>query len=625
MELSASQAAEIRRADVPVLLIRVSGTGRVLRLTGERTVIGRDPNCDLTLEFEGLGARHLLLQSDANGTEIFHLDGESTLLNGRSVEAAALENGDELRFGPVHAVYLDPRAEIMPPGFQILSLPHSILQERALAESSLRRPGSQDERFGDALIEALRRTPWLLVSGAIHAALYIVLLTLFETEIPPENTKPEIEVDMLAAEDAFAADEEFEPETEVPEDEIEEETPEIEEPQFEEDPRSDPDDTADYEEAPRMETPLSASTGRALGARGGDVIGGRGSLTGGAGERLRNRVRNLKASGLDLVILLDATGSMDAEIDAARRQVGTMIATLGALGIRFRLGVVAFRDEGEEFVTRSVPLTNHVYKAVDFLDGLSASGGGDIPEAVYDAFDVATHMRFASTAEKVLVLVGDAPPKPAKSDRLMRMVDRFHSRGGHVHTIYSETDSWAANWSRAKEVFSKIAQRGGGTTVELTNERRLIEDITRITLDSKDPAEVRKLFERLENGPRVQRIRRRLEQHDASFVAKFLRRKPLDPLIPLEVMRKNHEAFLGAYLEVLRDREVPLENRWLVTVLLRRLVAHIGTYHGLPDRARIAMKRFDPEEPRARQKRLLDELTRSLYDSGLLTAEARDR
>ena len=145
---------------------------------------------------------------------------------------------------------------------------------------------------------------------------------------------------------------------------------------------------------------------------GNDQLGRGTGLPRGAGDDLKRKVRNLQASGLDVVVLLDATGSMDSEIEAAKNHVGLMIATLQALGIEFRLGVVAFRDRGEDYIVKSESLTSRLYKSVDFLDSLSAAGGGDTPEAVLDAFQAAIKMRFSRKAEKILILVGDAPPKP---------------------------------------------------------------------------------------------------------------------------------------------------------------------------------------------------------------------
>ena len=207
---------------------------------------------------------------------------------------------------------------------------------------------------------------------------------------------------------------------------------------------------------------------------------------------------------------------------------------------------------------------------------------------------------------------------PKQSLPSLRLVSRFAKKGGHVHTIYTNSDPWGSSWNGAKELFVSIAEKGHGKSVELKDERRLIEDIVRVTLGTESREEVRKLFQTLDEGHRVDRIRRRLRKHDARFVKTFLKKTPLDSQIPLEIIRHNHENFLVAYLDILRDDKVKIENRWLTTVLLRRLLRHIGKYHALPQEAQTAVSSFHPELTKSKQKRLLDNLAQSLYDTGLL-------
>ena len=68
-----------------------------------------------------------------------------------------------------------------------------------------------------------------------------------------------------------------------------------------------------------------------------------------------------------------------------------------------RIGVVAYKDRGERYVTRDFPLRPmegaEVGQILDFVRGLEASGGGDDPEPVDLALKVAIDMPWRADAQ----------------------------------------------------------------------------------------------------------------------------------------------------------------------------------------------------------------------------------
>lgn len=118
---------------------------------------------------------------------------------------------------------------------------------------------------------------------------------------------------------------------------------------------------------------------------------------------------------LDVVFVLDTTGSMGSEIREVQERVGQLAESLAEVraGERLRYGVVAFRDRGDEYVTRTSPLTADLAATRGFLDALSADGGGDGPEAVVAALAAALGEIAwdpAAGTERQIFLIGDAPP-----------------------------------------------------------------------------------------------------------------------------------------------------------------------------------------------------------------------
>ncbi|MGE4244109.1 VWA domain-containing protein [Ramlibacter sp.] len=118
---------------------------------------------------------------------------------------------------------------------------------------------------------------------------------------------------------------------------------------------------------------------------------------------------------LDLVFLIDATGSMADEIDKLKATLRTIVAEVSALPSRpdLCLGLVAYRDRGDAFLVRTHDFTDDVG---GFLSGalipLRAAGGGDYPEAMNEALHETVHELSwrGDGATRMVVLLADAPP-----------------------------------------------------------------------------------------------------------------------------------------------------------------------------------------------------------------------
>ena len=82
-------------------------------------------------------------------------------------------------------------------------------------------------------------------------------------------------------------------------------------------------------------------------------------------------------------------------------------------GVPIRVGLVAYRDRGDEYVTRRVDLTEDLDAVWAQLRELRADGGGDTPESVNEALhEAVTKLSWSSgpNVYRVVFLVGDAPP-----------------------------------------------------------------------------------------------------------------------------------------------------------------------------------------------------------------------
>lgn len=121
------------------------------------------------------------------------------------------------------------------------------------------------------------------------------------------------------------------------------------------------------------------------------------------------------AAGLDVVFLLDTTGSMGGELSEAKDRSRQLAEALQAQRVnqRVRLGVVAFRDQGDAYVTTRSPLSERADDTFTFLASLTAEGGGDGPEDVLAGLATALddmNWDQAGDVERQIFLIGDAPP-----------------------------------------------------------------------------------------------------------------------------------------------------------------------------------------------------------------------
>ena len=140
---------------------------------------------------------------------------------------------------------------------------------------------------------------------------------------------------------------------------------------------------------------------------------------------IRDVLEKEKGKTLDLVICIDTTSSMKKYIDATRQKLIPMLEDILNYFPSFRIGMVLFKDYYDDYLTRIVPFTNNFTRFQRDLNAIRVQGGGDIPEAVYEALHEGT-TRFTWEAQaRIMILIGDAPPHPRPRGKITKaMVDR---------------------------------------------------------------------------------------------------------------------------------------------------------------------------------------------------------
>ena len=173
---------------------------------------------------------------------------------------------------------------------------------------------------------------------------------------------------------------------------------------------------------------------------------------------------------VDVLFLLDATGSMGDEIDRLKSTVDSVAERLAALPSApdLRLGMTLYRDEGDTFVTSTFDLTADVAAFRTALAGVVADGGGDYPEALDEGLAealAAPSWRDPASTVQLVFVVADAPPQVGRqvTTPYPAAVKDAVGRGIKVFPVASSgTDD------QAEAVFRQIAQATGGRLVFLS-------------------------------------------------------------------------------------------------------------------------------------------------------------
>jgi len=191
-------------------------------------------------------------------------------------------------------------------------------------------------------------------------------------------------------------------------------------------------------------------------------------------------VAKLKKVGLNVVFAFDSTGSMDLVIKQTQEQIDYLMEIIFDLVPKARIGLVTYRDRGEAYITKSLPLTNNRRRIREWLYKIRANGGGDAPEAVDKALKVAFNkMPWQRRAKRIVLLFGDAEPHPHTFSAVLRSVKQFRDKGGTVSTIVTDVGG------PATAPFEEIAEAGGGENYPIGSSKEIVKRLLVLAFGSR--------------------------------------------------------------------------------------------------------------------------------------------
>ncbi len=215
----------------------------------------------------------------------------------------------------------------------------------------------------------------------------------------------------------------------------------------------------------------------------------------GAGEKFSGSfardIQGVRKIGLDVVFIFDATSSMAQFLRQVKIKIANLVMSFKTLVPATRIGLVAYRDRGDDFVTKSYPLTHKTQQLQQFLNGLDPVGGGDRAEAVDEGLRVALNeFNWDKNSKKIILIIGDAPPHPQDMQKTIAMVEKFRSQmGGTVATLDTSVQASQINGAGISRAvlpeFTLLAEAGGGESARMVDEEKVIKQMVVLTFGAK--------------------------------------------------------------------------------------------------------------------------------------------
>ncbi len=130
--------------------------------------------------------------------------------------------------------------------------------------------------------------------------------------------------------------------------------------------------------------------------------------------KLPDRAAKAETKGMNIVFIIDTTGSMDTYIEGVQGKAIEFSNILKDKGIDFQLGLIGFGDLLEKEKPSVYKFTQDVTKFQKRVKKIPRTYGGDIPESSLDALETGIELvnksKLDATFKNIFILITDAPP-----------------------------------------------------------------------------------------------------------------------------------------------------------------------------------------------------------------------
>ena len=166
----------------------------------------------------------------------------------------------------------------------------------------------------------------------------------------------------------------------------------------------------------------------------------------------------------EVMFVVDTTGSMGDELMFLQSEFTAIAEEVGTKDTKYSINF--YRDDGDEYTTKRYPFSDNIQEIQQKLNSESASGGGDLPEAVAEVLEETINDGgWSEESVKLMFMIFDAPPHDGKEEMLENAIKAAAEKGIRIIPVVS------SNSDRNTELFGRCAAIAtGGTYIFLTDD-----------------------------------------------------------------------------------------------------------------------------------------------------------
>jgi len=273
----------------------------------------------------------------------------------------------------------------------------------------------------------------------------------------------------------------------------------------------------------------------------------------------------LEQPKVEVVFCLDTTGSMSGLIEGAKQKIWAIANQIvkGKPTPKLSIGLVGYRDRGDEYITKVCPLTNDLDAVFENLMSFQAGGGGDTPEHVNRAlYDAVHRIKWSNNPMtfKLIFLVGDCPPHMDYQDGYdyRKSCEDAVKQGIIINTVqcgnYAETVKfWQEIAALGEGEYTRIEQSGGMRVIETPFDKELAKLNSRLEGTIVAFGSIK---EREKAGARLDAVRRMASTIAAERAAYKCAEEKMSAYDLIDALRNNR-----VKLEEIEDEKLPDEMR----------------------------------------------------------------
>jgi len=157
-------------------------------------------------------------------------------------------------------------------------------------------------------------------------------------------------------------------------------------------------------------------------------------------SNLVQKASSRRHSALQLAFVVDTTGSMGDELEYLKNEFESIVSEINKSypGVKKEYAFIAYRDDGDEYVTRGLNFTSQVNVVQEFIARQTANGGGDYPEAVHEALEEAySRLDWSTqvTSARMIFHIADAPAHMNKMRNTFAAIEKLANAGIKVFPV----------------------------------------------------------------------------------------------------------------------------------------------------------------------------------------------